>query len=295
MLEQQERSAYARLVGAPPSDELHRASLEKLAAKLNAHFHEAEARRAPREDVMRALRQPLIEQAKQNKGHEANVKALRDLADRLKQQRLEHPRGQTTDQRIFTKSIAATRTPPFDWPWTWNATSGAGAAAVAADNNAGTMSSYEYHNNGGSGWGAAALGIYFRPPVQGIGLLNITANPAFSYLWWSYNVFDSSHSDGWLGLYVGAYNPDGTEYAVPVDQQIMLWNESHDFLDSADGNGSNSGYPLNAWIFVNQESFYEIWVWCGGSASGDGDHTFWGSFAGSSLSLSVPFIHWEYF
>jgi hypothetical protein len=122
-----------------------------------------------------------------------------------------------------------------------------------------------------------------------------TPLPPLTTLWWTYNVFDSSHSDAWIGLYVGAYDLNSTFISAPIDQQISLWDESHNFLDNPDGSGSNSGYGLNSATFVNDQEFYEIWVWCGGSAWGDGDHTLWGSWGGSSLGVAVPWIHLEYF
>jgi hypothetical protein len=151
------------------------------------------------------------------------------------------------------------------------------------------------HDGGGGGAGAAAVGIYFRPPVPGVGILTVSAAPSFGYTWWTLNQFDSSHSDAWIGLYVGAYDLGGTFLVAPIDQQTSLWDESHDFLSSPVQSGSSSGYGLNASTFVNDQEFYEIWVWCGGSAWGDGNHTFWGSWAGSNLGVAVPWIHLEYF
>jgi hypothetical protein len=46
---------------------------------------------------------------------------------------------------------------------------------------------------------------------------------------------------------------------------------------------------------VKDDEFYEIWVWCGGAASAFGDHTFYGSRAYPSISVTVPWIHLEYF
>jgi hypothetical protein len=198
---------------------------------------------------------------------------------------------------LYTGSIAATRTPPYDWPWTWSATNGdADSSSVGSNNSSGAISAFEDNGDGGgAASGAAAVGIYFRPPLPGVGVLDVTANPVFNYSWWTYNVLDSSHSDGWVGLYVGAYALDGTFLGAPISTKSILWNESHSGFDSPDGKGSSSGYPLSCRFFVNSNEFYEIWGWCGGSSSGDGNHTFWGSWGGSSLNVTVPWIHWEYF
>lgn len=60
--------------------------------------------------------------------------------------------------------------------------------------------------------------------------------------------------------------------------------------------GSNSGYPLFASLEVDNDHFYEIWVWGGTDvyAAGWGGW-FGGSGAGGDLSTSVPSITWELF
>jgi hypothetical protein len=229
-----------------------------------------------------------------NKETAKAMKSLSQLsADRAKQ-KLIIPESPKVERRLSLGSLGMTLTPPYTWPWTWSGTSGSPSPPlVHADQKSGRMSFNLFIvDNGGAASAAAAVGIYFRPFIQDIGILQITANPAFSYNWWTYNTFDSSHSDGWIGTFIGEYTPNGTQYSH-IDQEITLWNESHDFLTDADNSASNSVYPLSAALFVNGQSFYEIWVWCGGSFSADGDHTFYGSYAGSILSVSVPFIHLE--
>jgi hypothetical protein len=269
--------------------------MDHVAAKFNKNFVESVTRRAQRESVIRPVRHQLARQAK-TEGENA-VRTIHGLAQGLANQKLEIPRGKfKVRERLRTGSIAVTRVPPYDWPWTWNGTNDDAVANVGADQSAGTMACFENNgNNGGAGASAAAVGIFFRPPFPGVGMLNITAIPAFNYFWWTYNTFDSSHSDAWIGLYVGAFDLGGTFIGAPIDQQNYLWNESHDFLASPDGSGSNSGSALSAVTFVNGDELYEIWAWCGGSASGDGDHTFSGSYGGSSLNVAVPWIQLEYF
>jgi hypothetical protein len=117
------------------------------------------------------------------------------------------------------------------------------------------------------------------------GMMHVSANPAFNYTWDSVNVFDSSHSHAFIGLYVGQYTLGGEFVQAVVDQQINLW-------DSGGGsdNGENSGYPLFASTPVDSDHFYEIWVWSGGDAEADGWSLFWGSAALSAVSLTVPSI-----
>jgi hypothetical protein len=283
-----------RLLGDKPPEEMLKASRERLDAMFRQQFAAAEESRQQRQRITQGFMQPFIEQAKQNKEHPLNVRRLGERSDELSQQRLYVPENAPVKQRIFLNSIGVTKTPSYDWPWTWSTTSGSpDTPQVNADNGRGTMHiGLHAGSNGGAAAGAAAVGFLFRPTIQDIGILQITSNPALSYQWWTYNAFDSSHSDGWVGIYVGAYTLEGTQY-THIDQRSTLWDESHSFLSSPDGRGSNAGYPLSAAMFVNSQSFYEVWVWCGGSVSADGDHTFWGSWAGAFLDVSVPFIHLE--
>jgi len=287
-----EESAYERLIGKAPE----RSHMGHVEEEFQRQFTGQETRRARREGVAGRLCQSFVESARDVS--EADFRALKELASSNANTRLDSPAvAPFKPKMLYTGSIAATRTPPYDWPWTWSATNGdANGSSVRSNNNTGKMSAFENNGDGGgAASGAVAVGIYFRPPFQGLGFLNVSASPVFNYLWWTYNAFDSSHSDGWLGMYVGAYALDGTFIGARVNTQNFLWNESHSFLDSPDGQGSTSGYGLNNSLFVNSDEFYEIWVWCGGSASGDGDHTFYGSYGGSSLNVAVPWIHWEYF
>jgi hypothetical protein len=269
--------------------------MDQVVAKFQKNFVESESRRAVVEDAMRQVRLPLAAQVRAE-GEKA-VATIGRLAQNLAGQKLPVPAApMKVRERLTTGSISITRVPPYDWPWTWNATNGDAQAVVQTDQFDGYMSCGEGNGgNGGAGAGAAALGVYFQPPFPGVAILNISASPAFNFIWGTYDAFASSHSDAWIGLYVGAYDLSGNFLGAPIDQQNFLWNESHDFLASPNGSGSNGGYYLNAATFVNGEEFYEIWVWCGGSASGDGDHAFWGSYGDSFLNVTVPWIQLDYF
>jgi hypothetical protein len=192
-------------------------------------------------------------------------------------------------ERIFHGSIGITRVPPYNYQWTWNAKDNNTATSnVAATANNG-RESFVLYNNGVSAhaWGATAVGIYYRPLVTN-GIAHLFANPAFSYAWFTYSVFDSSHSDGWLGLYVGQYTLAGDLDRVAVNQQISLWNDDSWWNGAGYHTGSNSGYPLSAWFTVDSAHWYAMWVWAGGSVYGDGWSTFWGSAAYSSMNVAVP-------
>ena len=190
---------------------------------------------------------------------------------------------------IFSGSVGVTRVPPYDYRWTWNAQDGGATANVAANNANGQESFYLYNNGRDAhAWGAVGLGIYFRPMYNGY--IHLWANPSFNYSWGTYSVFQSSHSDGWLGLYVGQYNLSGDLDRVAVSQQISQWNDNSWWSGAGSHNGSNSGYPLSAWFYGYSSRWYAMWVWAGGSVYGAGWSTFSGSGAISGMSLGVPSI-----
>jgi hypothetical protein len=228
-------------------------------------------------------------------GVQAVTRRFSTLDERLGKQELTHPKVDDVEERIFAGSIGATVVPPYNYQWTWNAQVGGASVGVNANRNAGTLG-FNLWNAGrdASASAAAAVGFFFRPMLKN-GLLRIWANPAFNYLWWTYCVFASAHSDGWLGFYVGRYTLAGGFDGAPVFQQHMLWDDDSWWSGAGSHSGSNSGYPLFAQFSVDSAHWYAIWVWCGGRATGAGWGTFSGSGAGSNLAVTVPSMGWELF
>jgi hypothetical protein len=283
------------LRGEKPPKKMLVASRRKLNAMFEDEYRKSVERREAMQQVHKELHAPFLESLQNNKNHQALLKKVAKLNKARTQEKLEAPHSAPVEERVFIHSVGLTRTPPYDWPWTWSATNGnPSAPVVAADRNAGDISFLVGSGDGGGSASAAtAVGMYFRPAISNVGFLQITANVALNWTWWTYNVFDSSHSDGWLGIYVGSYDSNGTQY-THIDQRVTIWNEDHSFLAGPDGRGSNSGWPLSSAQFINSDSFYEVWVWCGGSASGFGQGFLNGSWAGSAIRAHVPFIHLEY-
>jgi hypothetical protein len=147
-------------------------------------------------------------------------------------------------------------------------------------------------NNGSSASARAALGIFFALATDGTSHFRFWANPAFGFNWWDICLFDSAHSDGFIGLYAGAYDWSGAFAGAPVDQMISLWSDDS-WWSGASNQGSNSGFPLSADFEVDSSHWYALWVWCGVDDSAAGWGTFSGSGSGSSLAITVPSISWE--
>jgi|HubBroStandDraft_6_1064221.scaffolds.fasta_scaffold106508_3 hypothetical protein len=278
------------LGNALPKNHL-RKSRARLDAMFQRRFAEKTVRqkehRAQNEVMMRVLRNL----AEKDPSAAAAVTKAQKRSAALAKSPLRAPKRSKVSSRAHVGSFDMTFTPPYLWPWQWSATTGSDATSnVSVDPNAGMMSFDSWTGeNGKTASGAVAVGVYYQPDPLLIcgenGIMDISSNPAFQYLWDSENVFDSSHTGAFIGIYVGEYTLGGAFVQAVVDQQISLW-------DSGGGSdqGMNSGYPLFASTPVDTNHFYEIWVWSGGDAEADGWSVFWGSAALSSASVTVPSI-----
>jgi len=217
------------------------------------------------------------------------LRSLKELDRRSGRRGVVVPKPMSEEARVFAGSIGIARVPAYDYQWTWSAKDNNSATASVAANAGGGQQSFSLWNNsaGAHAWGAAAVGVYFRPWTAN-GIVNLWANPAINYNWWTYCALASAHSDGWLGLYVGQYTLAGNLDRVPVDQQISLWSDDSWWAGAGGHTSSNSGYPLSAWFTVDSDHWYAMWVWIGGSIYGSGWGAFSGSGAGAQLSASTP-------
>jgi hypothetical protein len=107
-----------------------------------------------------------------------------------------------------------------------------------------------------------------------------------------FSAFASSYSEGFIGIYVASYLGGFIEQTV-VDQQNQIWNDKASLYASDTMSGSNTGSSQIATFPVDSLHWYALWVWCGGSISGDGWGLFSGSGASSSINVTVPAIAWE--
>ncbi|MDE3136651.1 MAG: hypothetical protein KGL59_08750 [Acidobacteriota bacterium] len=287
-----ENSRFAELLLGKtlPKDHI-RKSRARLDAMFARRFRELNVRhkehRAQNEVLMRALRKLV----RKDPAAAAAVTQAKKKFVALAKSPLRAPRRSKVKPRAHVGTFDMTFTPPYLWPWQSSATTGPDATSdVAVDQNAGTMSFDSWTgDNGKTASGAVAVGVYYQPDPLLLcgesGVMNVSSNPAFQYLWDSSNFLDSSHTGAFIGIYVGEYTLGGDFVQAVVDQQISLWNSG-----GGSDQGANSGYPLFASTPVDTSHFYEIWVWSGGDAEADGWSAFWGSAALSSANLTVPSI-----
>jgi hypothetical protein len=224
------------------------------------------------------------------------IRLARDRYSSIQDRELPSPVWAPETQRIFTGSIGATVVPPYDYQWTWSATTaGATIQALSADSSKGavlfTKASFDADPASVSARGA--VGIFFRPVVTN-GILRISSNPSFSYMWDTFCWHSSTHSDGFVGLYVGSYTLAGGFDGARIDQKSYLWSDDSWWYGTS-GQGTNSGFPVSAQLNVDSNHYYAIWVWCGGRDTSGGDGFLWFSTANSNFSMQVPSITWELF
>jgi len=156
----------------------------------------------------------------------------------------------------------------------------------SADQNTGNLSGQTYSgDNGGAGPVACAVGVFYQPTAAN-GLLDISAIPSISWWYNASQLFDGVHSRGFIGFYVGEYTLEGDFVQAVVDQQINLWDVSSHSSNSA----TNSGFPLLATFPVDNNHFYEVWVWARNDSEGVGGGFLNFSYSGGVTTVNVPEI-----
>ena len=266
-----------------PSDDFLQKSQARLNAVFEDNFTQIQASREQQQPLQEATSNLLRNLAGEDKSIGQLVKDTRQRSvDRTQKPRLSPEMRKV----VPLGSINEIFVPPYTWSWTWDAHSGQDATASASANATnGTMTfTIDSGANGKAASAAVAVGSYFRPTISN-GIMDVSSNPSFNFEGWADNVFDSSHTHTFIGLYVGEYTLGGEFVQAVVDQSITV-------EDSTGGQpeGSNSGFPLFASVPIDGDHFYEIWVWVGGDCEGDGWSIFWGSEAGAYMNIFVPSI-----
>jgi hypothetical protein len=283
-------------MAAPSQEQAHR-GLARLQQRFERQAAADAARATSGQANAQALRGLLNVSDAGSADHAALLQARRQEHEQAARRRTPVPDTRSTQPRLFTGSIGATLAPPYNWSWTWEAGNGGPDTNTAsADNDNGTwsVSDWASFNDSSNASARAAVGVFFRPPTEN-GILQVWSGPALNYDWGDWCVLDGAGSDGWLGLYIGEYAVKGGGFtSAPVDQQINLWSDNSWWAGVGAQEGSSSGYPLFAQLEVDNDHYYEIWVWGGTDvyAAGWGG-LFSGSGAGGDLSAAVPSITWE--
>jgi hypothetical protein len=183
--------------------------------------------------------------------------------------------------------------PPYAFSWPWTAETGGGDAVAQLDPQAapGTMYVRATWNSGSTTASAWMVeGHFFQATSQ---LAVVSALPSVWYDWYFACYFQAAHTDGAIGMFVGAYDPQWVWLGVLVDVPAgNMWSHSGSALDSSQNNGSVTGYPLSAVAAVLEPGFhYAVGVKIGVDASSNFGGIF-SSDASGIISACPPSITW---
>ena len=183
--------------------------------------------------------------------------------------------------------------PPYAFSWPWTAETGGGDAVAELDPNQppGTMYVRADFNPGtttASAW--MVEGHFFDATGR---LATVSALPSVWYDWLFGCGFEAAHTDGAIGMFVGAYDAQWQWLGALVDVPVgNWWSHSGSALDSSENNGSSSGYALSAVVANLEPGFhYAVGVKVGVDSSSNFGGLF-ESYASGIISARPPSITW---
>jgi hypothetical protein len=202
---------------------------------------------------------------------------------------------------ILAGSISVKVVPPFDYDVIIPeqlagdpVTTSVSASRLTGQMSMSAMSSSEPGFNGGGMY--ATVGIYFHPTTAGT--LSVSVNPTYSFQWWTNSLqsFDlvQSYGSGALTVY-GVDVASQTTGAVGTietvaGQDFIMWNQQNPAEIQFDA-GFDLQTPASLSVDVDPTQVYLLFVEANVDVQGVG----WpGSLAGSVLSVTVPYISYDF-
>jgi hypothetical protein len=256
-------------------------SRDRLSAMIRRRFEQQESSRLRQQAVQDLSLSALRRLVKSDKEVEKAVKQAKTAFGKEAKSGSGHTRQTHLRPRPLNE-MATILAPPNLFPWQTSQTTGSDAGVqITVDPSSGQISLVA-SAGGTTAYAAGALGGYFQPQAAN-DVAFISSFPSVNYDLQTWTFLDWAYANGFVGLYVGEYTLDGQGIATLVDQQISLST-----IGAYEGN--SSGYPLNAQIFVDNDHFYEVWVWAGANAGGAGWSAFWGGAGLAQNYVTVPSI-----
>jgi len=214
------------MYGWKPSSDFIGKSQDRLNLVFQGRFNTRQTHLKDQFPLKETTFSPLRNLVKDDKIVQDVVKRAAQNSADLAKKPLAEPVKRKTEHRTHFGSVDVTFVPPYDWTWTWDAKSGPNPEADASANVNGSMNFEAWTGNDGKTAACAvAVGSFFRP-TEGTGIMDVFSAPSFNYSWDSSNVLDSSHSRGWIGLYIGEYTLGGDFVQAVVDQQVNIWDST---------------------------------------------------------------------
>jgi hypothetical protein len=134
--------------------------------------------------------------------------------------------------------------PPYAFSWPWTAETGGGDAEAGLDpyQQPGTMYVRAGFNSGSTTASAWMVeGQFFQATGRAA---TVSPLPSVVYAWFFGCGFQAAHTDGAIGMFVGAYDSQWQWLGPIVDVPVgNLWSRSGSAIDSSQGNGSITGRP----------------------------------------------------
>jgi len=200
--------------------------------------------------------------------------------------RVDKPRDDTSSDGTWT---VRTFTPPYDWPFHWSTASRGNETLPTVEATAGAKTGdmaiavRNFSDEDYSCDATVAVGSFFQPN-QSNATMHISSQPSISYFYEVFAPVAHGHAHAFMGIYVGEHSvATGKFEGAVVDQKINLWD-----LDLSDRfSGGIDVFSLTASTPVDNEHFYEVWVWAGGDTEVGSFEFPW---VESNLKFHVPSI-----
>jgi hypothetical protein len=283
--------------GEPIDEETVLAGMSSLSDELTKEFDQRKDQFSKHNLKQRKFTEKLINQTGIDIREFIEASSHEELSrrERLKNLQPLPPQSVKVSPSSFNGSLHVTRTPPYEYQWTWSARWGnAGINTLTADKGNGRLVNVTYANDECALSSRAAVGVFFRP-ISRNGQLIISASPSLHVLGWADSDFGSGQIDGWIGLYVRAYNMDRSSAGAVLRQQNYLYSEHVSWLDSFETDFATTGYPISAMIPVDDSHMYTVWVWTGTFVSSGGKGLLYWCIVNSAHHHDVPSISLSYF
>lgn len=281
-------------VGEAPPAALVRRGIAGLKKELTRKFEENQKVKREIARHMKNSQSPLIEILGRDKRTIAGVAGLKAFDGQLRMRTLAAVDAIFEEDGVTTDPTGEVIGLPFTYDWTWRSSSGNAALSVSSDKQTGKMG-FSISNNGhdASGSAQAAMGIYLRSGVDNL-VVDVTTTPVVNYDWWTICNIASAHSDGALGTFVQRFPINGGGDDLASASFDPIWDDDSWFAGAGHHSASGLSDRIVAQFPVDSRHWYIFWLYCNGSASGDGWGTFSGSGAGSFLNVAVPSITFRF-
>jgi hypothetical protein len=138
------------------------------------------------------------------------------------------------------------------------------------------------------------LGFYLYPgdiSSATNGYLSVSASIPLNWWYDCMGALRNAWTSGWFGFRIEGFDLSGNWVGTQVDQRISLFND-HCFDSHDDDAQANSGYFINAGLWVDTDHYYNIWVQAYSHAHANGSDWFSSSGAYATVNVSVTNVFW---